>query len=353
MQDELLDMIVFGNTVRQYVVSLTVFVAGVLALKLFEGIVLRRMKARAAATQTKVDDVLVDLIDKASVPVVLYAIFYVAVQPLQLHAKVERAAWLLGVAVLTYAAVRLASATLTAYFEHFWLVRDEDRPRKQSMRKLLPIARALIWVSGAVFLLDNVGFRISAVVTGLGIGGVAVALAAQAILGDLFSYFAIVLDRPFEVGDYITVGEFSGWVEHIGIKTTRLRSQSGEQLIVPNKDLTGSRLRNFSVLERRRVLIHFGIVYQTVPERVREVPAIFEAIVEELRGVEFERCHFKAYGPYSLDFEGVFHVEGSDYMKYMDLQQEFNLALMDRFKARSIEFAYPTQTIFNISREGA
>ena len=242
MQDDIYDMIVFGNTVRQYALSLGMLVGGALLIKLFEAIVLRRARARAAATGTKVDDVLVGLIDRAVLPVLFFGLFYISVQHLKLHPKVERGVWLLGVTIFTYVGARLLSAILTAYFEHFWLT--QDLTRKDSMRKLLPFARALIWIAAVVFLLYNLGFKVSAVVTGLGIGGVAVALAAQAILGDLFSYFAIMLDRPFHIGEVITVGEFSGAVEHIGIKTTRLRGQGGEQLIVPNKDLTGSLLRN-------------------------------------------------------------------------------------------------------------
>lgn len=351
MDSELLGLVIFNNTFEQYILSLVLFLTGILAIKVFEGIVLRRMKARASATETKLDDFLVEVIDKAAIPVLFFGTFYLALQPLTLHAKFERAMSLFGIALGTYVIVRFLSALLSHYFEHYWLVREEDRPRKQSMRKLLPIAKGLIWAAGLTFLLDNMGFKISTVVAGLGIGGVAFALAAQAILGDLFSYFAIVLDRPFLVGDYITVGEFAGWVEHIGIKTTRLRSQTGEQLIVPNKDLTGSRLRNFRRMERRRVQLTVGVTYQTRPELISAIPAIIEGIIKDIEHVEFERAHLKTCGAYSLDYETVFNIKGNDYMQYMDIQQAFNLALLSEFRARRIELAYPTQTVVNVIKD--
>ena len=348
MQDDIFDLIVLGNTVRQYALSLGILLGGALLIKLFEAIVLRRARARAAATATKSDDVLVDLVDRAVLPVLFFGLFYISVQHLKLHPKVERGIWLLGVSILTYVGARMFSAMLTAYFEHFWL--KHDTARKESLRRFLPFVRAMIWVSAMVFLLDNLGFRVSAVIAGLGIGGVAVALAAQAILGDLFSYFAIMLDRPFQAGDEIAVGEFNGQVEHIGIKTTRLRSFGGEQLIVPNKDLTGSRLRNISKLQRRGVTVTVGLTYKT-PDPAA-IPSIVEAVVRSIEGVQFERCHLRSLSASSLDYEIVFQVAGSDYNKYMDALQAFNLALLREFRTRGIEFAYPTRTVYNINTEG-
>ncbi len=350
MQDDIFGLIVFGNTVGQYAISLGILLGGALLIKLFESIVLRRARARAAATETKVDDVLVGLIDRAVLPVLFFVLFYLSVQHLKLHPKVERGIWLLGVSIFTYVGARLLSAILTAYFEHFWGAHDPAR--KESIRRLMPFARALIWVSATVFLLDNLGFRVSAVVAGLGIGGVAVALAAQAILGDLFSYFAIMLDRPFYIGEVIMVGEFSGAVEHIGIKTTRLRSQSGEQLIVPNKDLTGSRLRNLSKLQGRGVQVTVGVTYQTPEPLVSAIPSIVQSVVSGIDSAQFERCHLKSLSASSLDYEIVFQVAGNDYNKYMDALQAFNIALLREFRARGIEFAYPTRTVYSISTEG-
>ena len=195
------------------------------------------------------------------------------------------------------------------------------------------------------------GFNISAVVASLGIGGVAVALASQGVLQDLFSYFSILLDRPFELGDFIIVGDYLGTVEYVGIKTTRLKSISGEEIIIANTDLTGSRIRNFKRMKQRRIVSQFGVVYETSPEQLAEIPKIIKRIIENNKNVIFDRAHFLSYSAYSLDFEIVYFVESNDYNVYMDARQQINLQIKAEFAKHHIEFAYPTQVNYldNIS----
>jgi small-conductance mechanosensitive channel len=204
----------------------------------------------------------------------------------------------------------------------------------------------LIWGMAIIFLLDNLGFKISTVVAGLGIGGVAVALASQAVLKDLFSYFTILLDHPFEVGDFLILDQYMGVVEYIGIKTTRLRSLGGEQIIISNADLTDSRVRNYKRMDRRRVLFQVGVTYQTGMDELKEIPQIAKSVIEGIEETSFDRAHFASYGDFSLIFEIVYYVLDRDYNKYMDIQQEINLKLNEEFGKRGIEFAYPTQTLF-------
>ena len=180
----------------------------------------------------------------------------------------------------------------------------------------------------------------------LGVGGIAIGLAAQAVLKDLFSYFSIIFDRPFEVGDFIIVGDLLGTVEYIGAKTTRLRSLGGEQLIFSNTDLTDSRIKNYKRMEQRRVLFQFGIVYQTPYEKLQQIPSIVKKIIEDVEDTIFDRTHFSSYGDSNLVFEVVYYVVGSDYNKYMDIQQSINLAIFKEFETRGVEFAYPTQTLY-------
>ena len=198
----------------------------------------------------------------------------------------------------------------------------------------------------AAFFLDNMGFEISAVIAGLGIGGIAVALAAQTILKDLFSYFSILFDRPFEIGDFIIIGEYLGTIEHIGIKTTRIRSLGGEQVILSNTDLTSSRVRNYKRMDKRRVLFKLGVTYQTSLEQLKAIPGIIKNAIENVEDTIFDRAHFFSYGDFSLVFEVVYYVKSRDYNKYMDIQQEINFAINEEFKNRDIEFAYPTQTLY-------
>jgi small-conductance mechanosensitive channel len=202
-----------------------------------------------------------------------------------------------------------------------------------------------VWIVGTLFLLANLGFDITTIVAGLGIGGIAVALAGQALLGDLFSYFVIVFDKPFELGDFLIIGDILGSVEKIGIKTTRLRSISGEQIIMSNSDLTDSRVRNYKRMERRRVVFKIGVIYGTPAEAVRDIPSIIRAIVEAEESTTFDRAHFAGYGDWSLIYEVVYYVASPDYTLYMDIQQRINLAIYDEFSNRNIQFAYPTQTI--------
>jgi len=211
-------------------------------------------------------------------------------------------------------------------------------------------ARILVWSVVLLLVLDNMGLNVGALVTGLGIGGVAVALAVQNILGDLFASLSIVLDKPFVVGDFIVVGDLSGSVEHVGLKTTRVRSLSGEQLVFSNADLLGSRIRNFGRMFERRVVFSIGVTYDTPRSAIETIPKIIRESVEACDKARFDRSHFKEFGASSLNFESVYYVTVADYTAYMDIQQQINLAIHQRFEAEKIEFAYPTQVVY-VKRE--
>jgi small-conductance mechanosensitive channel len=208
------------------------------------------------------------------------------------------------------------------------------------------LAQGIIWAIFLLLILQNLGIQITALVTGLGIGGIAVALAVQNVLGDLLASLSIVLDKPFVIGDFVVVGEFSGTVEHVGLKTTRVRSLSGEQLVFSNSDLLGSRIRNFKRMQERRVAFTVGVTYGTGADKLERIPGMIREVVEGRELVRFDRCHFKSYGDFSLNFETVYYVLLPDYTSYMDVQQAINLEIYRRFQDAGIEFAFPTQTIF-------
>lgn len=193
--------------------------------------------------------------------------------------------------------------------------------------------------------LDNVGVNVTALVAGLGIGGIAVALAAQNVLGDLFASLAIVLDRPFVLGDSIAVDTFQGTVESIGVKTTRLRSLSGEELVFSNSDLLKGPIRNYKRMTERRVLFNVGVAYDTPRETVARIPGMLREIVESQSPVRVDRAHFKSLGDSALVFEVVYFVLTPDYSRYMDIQQAVNLAILEQFAQQQIEIAYPTQRV--------
>jgi small-conductance mechanosensitive channel len=207
-----------------------------------------------------------------------------------------------------------------------------------------------VWSVVLLLVLDNMGINITALVAGLGVGGIAVALAVQSILGDLFASLSIVLDKPFVVGDFLIIDDYMGSVEHVGLKTTRLRSLTGEQLVLSNTDLLSSRIRNYGRMQERRALFTLGVTYQTPRDKLRQIPEIIREAIEASEKTRFDRSHFKSYGAYSLDFETVYYVLEPDYALYMDIQQAVNLAIHERFEAEGIEFAFPTQTLF-VERE--
>ncbi|MEO0578147.1 MAG: mechanosensitive ion channel family protein, partial [Pseudomonadota bacterium] len=195
-------------------------------------------------------------------------------------------------------------------------------------------------------ILSNLGVNITALVAGLGVGGIAIALAAQNILGDLFASLSIILDKPFVVGDFLAVDSYLGSVERVGIKTTRLRSLSGEQLVFSNNDLLGSRVRNYGRLHERRIVFSIGVTYETTPAKLKAIPTILREAVEAEQDVRFDRAHFKSYGDFALIFEIVYYVLVADYNRYMDIQQSINFALFERLAEEGVAFAYPTQTVY-------
>ena len=241
--------------------------------------------------------------------------------------------------------VRLALEFINYGLRYYWLKQSKDAALERSLKGMSSVIKIIIWALALIFFLDNLGFKISTVIAGLGIGGVAIALAAQAVLGDLFSYFSILFDRPFEVGDFIILDDYLGCVEYVGIKTTRIRSLGGEQLIFSNTDLTNSRVRNYKRMEKRRVLFKLGVTYQTPVEVLKKIPKLIEDIVKGVDDTVFDRAHFFSYGDFSLIFEIVYYVMGPDYNKYMDIQQKINFAIKEKFEKQGIEFAYPTQTL--------
>ncbi len=346
MIEEIIEITILENRIADYITAIVLFLAAIIAVKIFQHFLLRRLKKLAEKTATTVDDFVVRIVERIVLPLAYFGVFYLSINTLILQPLLAKIINIIGIAILTFSVARLA-AVLTSYgLDIYWARSGRDATLKRSLSGILKTIKVVIWGLATVFFLDNLGFKISAVIAGLGIGGVAVALAAQAILGDLFSYFAILFDRPFEIGDFIITGDYLGTIEHIGIKTTRVRSLGGEQLIFSNKDLTSSRVRNYKKMGKRRIVFKLGVVYQTSLEQLKSIPGLIEGIIKNVKDSVFDRAHFSSYGDFSLVFEVVYYVMSRDYNKYMDIQQEINFAIKKEFKARDIEFAYPSQTLY-------
>jgi len=346
MFQEFLSREIFRNRVEDYLVFLVVLVAGIVIITIFKRVVLGRLKQWAKTTSWNIDEFIVDIIRKMVVPIAYYGMFFLASKNLAIPPILERVIEMAGMVLIAFlsaqALIAVASFAIRAYIE----TAEKGSGRERALQGLMTMVRVVVWGLATVVLLDNLGFRINTVIAGLGIGGIAVALAAQNILGDLFAYFTIMFDRPYEIGDFVIVGEYMGVVNQLGVKTTRIGSLGGEQIIMSNKDLTDSRVRNYKRMERRRVLFRLGVTYQTPYEMLKEIPGIIREIIEGIEDTVFDRAHFSSYGDFSLVFEVVYYVMGNDYNKYMDIQQEINLGIHEEFEKREIEFAYPTQTVF-------
>ena len=332
------------NTIADYILAIIVILTSIVFIRIMRNIVLSRLKRIASQTKTIYDDAIIRIAEHNLIPIAYLGSFFIAVNNLTLHPILDRVIEFLVISIATFFAIRSISSLLEYVIKIYWLTYHKDNANfEQSINALLPAIRVVVWIVGIIFLLANLGFDISAVVASLGIGGVAVALASQGVLQDLFSYFSILLDRPFEIGDFIIVGDYLGTVEYVGIKTTRLKSISGEEIIVANTDLTGSRIRNFKRMKQRRIVFQLGVVYDTSSEQLAEIPKIIKDIIENSENVIFDRAHFLGYSAYSLDFEIVYFVKSNDYNLYMDARQQINLKIKAEFAKRYIEFAYPTQ----------
>jgi small-conductance mechanosensitive channel len=346
MFSDILQSSFFQNRVLDYLIFLASFAAGIIIIQILKSIILRHLKAWSEKTHTTIDDFLIRIFEKKLIPPLYFGVLYLSFNRLTLSPLVSRVLDISGIVIFTYFGLRLILELINYSLETYWIKKEVDTSRQRSLKGIITIIKVAVWGVGITFLLDNLGFKISTVVAGLGIGGIAVALAAQAILGDLFSYFVIFFDRPFEIGDFIIIDTYLGTIEHIGIKTTRVRSLGGEQLVFSNTDLTNSRIRNYKRMEKRRVVFKIGVIYQTTVEQVKEIPGIIRNAIENVNDTAFDRAHFASYGDFSLDFEVVYYVMSGDYNKYMDIQQEINFTIKEEFEKRGIEFAYPTQTLF-------
>lgn len=217
--------------------------------------------------------------------------------------------------------------------------RETDASRATTLSVLGFFAQLVLWSLVILLALENLGFNITTLLAGLGIGGVAMALAAQGILGDLFASVTIALDKPFAIGDFITLDDIMGTVEHVGLKTTRLRSLSGEQIVLANTDLLKGRVRNFKRLSKRRVEFTLGIAYDSPAEQLALIPEIMREAIDAQPSTRFDRAHFKKYGEAALIFESVFYFDDPDYNRYMDAQQAINLAIYRRLQQEGISLA--------------
>lgn len=338
--------VIYHNPLEDWLIGIGLAVLFFICVLTAKRIIHKKLSAFAVTTVTIWDDLLTELIFRLKMPFFFTLAVYIGSLNISLP---DAARTTLGhvVAIVTLIQV----AILSSHAVSFWVGRfrkqkiESNAGAVTTLTSVGFVLRMMIWVILLLIGLDNLGINITTLIAGLGISGIAVALAIQNILGDLFASFSIVLDKPFVIGDFIIIDDYMGTVEHVGLKTTRIRSLSGEQLIFSNADLLKSRIRNYKRMYERRVVFTIGVVYQTPYDKIRQIPEMIRRAVEINSQVRFDRAHFKAFGDYALQFEVVYWIQNPDYNIYMDIQQAINLDIIKQFSEAGIDFAYPTQTL--------
>ena len=314
---------------------------------LIKYLTVKNISKKVASSETNLDNLFLNLFENIKKYYIASFAIYIGLLQIELATNVRSNIDKAFILITIFQIAQLASIVITFIINKRLQSKAEDNLELASTINLLSLAIKLV-VYSILFLvaLNNLGVDVTALIAGLGVGGIAVALALQNILTDLFSSLTIVLDKPFIVGDFIVINELSGTIENIGLKTTRLKSISGEQLIFGNTDLLKSRIKNYKRMSERRILQNIKVTYQTSLEQLEIIPGIVKTILESIEDVRFDRCHFLRFQDSSLEFELVYWVISPDYVKYADCAQIINLKIFQEFIKNKIDFAHPTQTLF-------
>ncbi len=343
---EILETVVWGSTVGRWATAVGIAIVVYAALWLLVRVGVRRLVALSKRTKTEIDDLVVSILGKTRGIILLVVAVYAGTLsldlPARLHAGFRHAAF---IAAAIQVGIWLSSALSLIIEGYRKKVIAEDPGSATGMKAIGYIGSGVIWVLVLLSVADNIGVDVTALVASLGVGGIAIALAMQSILGDVFASLSIIFDKPFLIGDFVRVGDYTGSIENIGIKTTRLRSLSGEQLVISNSDMLGSRIQNYGRMYERRAAFTLGVTYDTPREKLARIPGMVREAIEAEEGVRFDRAHFKEFGTYSLNIDAVYYVLSPEYAQYMDIQQRINLDLLRRFEEEGIEFAFPTQVV--------
>ncbi|MBI4018976.1 MAG: mechanosensitive ion channel family protein [Candidatus Aenigmarchaeota archaeon] len=335
-----------GNIAQDYIAATAVFFISFILLKVFKALVLLKLKVIVKSTKTQFDDLIVSMADKIGLPLYLFISLYLATHFVKIP-DIIRMLMFSGITIIgTYYTIVILNGIIEYGAQKISAKRMQEGDSDTEMIEILSkIFNISLWILGFFFVLINLGFNITPLIAGLGIGGVAVAFALQNVLDDVFASFSIFFDRPFKKGDFIIVGNDMGVVKNIGIKSTRMQTLQGQELIISNKELTEARVNNYKRMEKRRVVFNFGIKYETPVEKIQQIPVMIFDIIRKINDAEIDRAHFQKFGDFSLVFEVVYYIKSANYNIYMDIQQEINIGIMQKFKEECIEFAYPTQVV--------
>ena len=337
-----------GNTIGAYVNALLVFFLVYIVLLVFRKSVLKKLRGLAEKTKTDFDDLLIEIVFAVGTPFYLLLSAGIALQFIEYPLWAKSIGYWIALFVIVYSAMKALTRTIDYFFEKIIKKRlEENGTFDISVIKLLGKGlKGILWAVAILLVVQNLGYDITVLIAGLGIGGIAIAFALQGILSDIFASFSIYFDKPFQTGDFIVVGKDMGTIKHIGLKSTRIQTLEGEELIMSNKELTESRIKNYRGFEKRRMNFGFGVKYETPTEKIRAIPQMVKDIIGNIELAEIYRIHFTDFGDFSLNFNAVYYIASGDFTVHKNVQHEINIALMERFEKEGIEFAYPTQTVY-------
>jgi len=351
---QVLEQVYFGNTVLRWGIALGIGLLTVFVFQIVKVVVVRRLREIAEMTETDIDDFVLELLGSTKFLLVLALSLYAGSFMLSVAESVRDYLGSMATVAFLFQATIWGNRAIDFALNRFTQRRlDAEDPAGTTAIGLVgTVLRVVFIILIGLVGLATIGFDVNALVAGVGIGGIAIAMAAKGILEDLFGSLTIALDKPFVVGDFITVGDFSGTVEHIGLKSTRLRSSTGEQLVMSNADLLGSPLRNFKRMVERRGTLNLGVTYDTSADQLEAIPGMIREILDGEELARIDRVHFASFGDFALNFVVVYWMLTPAYGDFMDTTQSINLKIVRRFEEEGIEMAFPTQTIY-LTKDGA
>ena len=335
----------FGNSVHNYINAFLLLIILVLVMKVFKIYIILILKKAAKKTKTNYDDYAIDFIDQIKWPFFVYLSLFIATRGLVFPVLIDKIMYILLVIQVVFYLIRGLGKIVDHLIQE--KVKQKDAADEGSAMVVVmgKIIKVIMWVIAFLFVLINFGVNITPLIAGIGVGGIAIAFALQNILEDLFSSFTIFFDKPFKKGDYIVIGTDMGTVKDIGMKTTRIQTLQGQELVVSNRELTSTRINNYKKMEKRRIVFKIGVEYGTSVAKLKQAKKIITDIVKKEKVTDLDRCHFATFGDFSLIFEVVYFVNSTEYAVYMDTQECINLEIAKEFEKAKIAMAFPTQTI--------
>jgi small-conductance mechanosensitive channel len=338
---DLMAMTIGANSIYNISIAILIMIGTFLFLRLFRGVILMRIKKLAARTDNTFDDAFIEIVENISSFFYWGLALYISIQWLIIPGLAVKIIQTILIILVIYEITKISCVFLKYTKE-----KNEEEADSTALSGLKLIIRIVLWSIGILVILSNFGINITTLVTGMGIGGVAIAFAAQSILGDLFSSFSIYFDKPFRIGDFIIVGTDSGNVQKIGLKSTRIKTLQGEELIISNKELTTVRVQNFKPLERRRVVLRFGVSYDTSAKTLSQIPALIQEIISAEAFGEPVRVVLVDLLNGNFNFEVIFFVNSSEYEIFAQMQHRIIIGIKEVFEKKSIELSAPAQNVY-------